>query len=303
MFDKSDQNNYQRQVLVDNRTYNVMSVRKGGMGKVWLLEQAFDDSFDPVYRHRIAVKTFDYMKDEKSIEQELNIWISLEHPNVLSLKKIGRLNYRLAAIMPLLDGNLEDVMAKCAQFREKHTAIVLEAIVNGLDFAWSKHKILHLDLKPSNVMVEGKETLQIKVGDWGISRLAKETSRSNEIKHSGLDMANNLTVCGAGTPLYMAPERFTGCWSLSPAIDIYSLGILAIQLSTGKLPFNQDKMDLQLEIRSQKYFENAIQILSGHSDVFRHFCLDCINPISNKRLSSYKEVFSRLNLIKRKGLS
>lgn len=215
MFDKSDQN-HQRQVLVDNRTYNVMSVRKGGMGKVWLLEQAFDDSFDPVYRRRIAVKTFEYMKDEKSIEQELNIWISLEHPNILSLKKIGRLNYRLAAIMPLLDGNLDDVMAKCKQLSEKYTSIILEEIVNGLDFAWSNYKILHLDLKPSNVMVEGKDTLQIKVGDWGISRLAKETSRSIEIKHSGLDMANNLTVYGAGTPLYMAPERFTAQLSHLP---------------------------------------------------------------------------------------
>ena len=81
-----------KRVLVDDKTYSVMSVRNGGMGRVWLLEQTFDDSFDPIYRRRIAVKTFDFMKDEPAIEHELNIWISLDHRSVAPLKKIGRLS-------------------------------------------------------------------------------------------------------------------------------------------------------------------------------------------------------------------
>lgn len=58
------------QVLVDARTYSVMSVLNGGMGRVWLLEQTFDYSFDPIYRKRIAVKTFDFIKDEQAIEHK-----------------------------------------------------------------------------------------------------------------------------------------------------------------------------------------------------------------------------------------
>lgn len=100
-----------KQVLVDARTYSVMSVRNGGMGRVWLLEQTFDYPFNPIYKKRIAVKTFDFIKDEKAIEHELNIWVSLDHRSVLPLKKIGRLNYRLAAIMPLLEGSLDDLLA------------------------------------------------------------------------------------------------------------------------------------------------------------------------------------------------
>jgi hypothetical protein len=70
--------NQSTQVLVDARTYSVMSVRNGGMGHVWLLEQTFDYPFDPIYRKRIAVKTFDFVKDEQAVERELNIWVSLD---------------------------------------------------------------------------------------------------------------------------------------------------------------------------------------------------------------------------------
>ncbi len=74
-----------KRVLVDDRTYNVMSVRNGGMGRVWLLEQAFEEPLDPIYKRRIAVKTFDFASDQHAIERELNVWISLQHEFILPL--------------------------------------------------------------------------------------------------------------------------------------------------------------------------------------------------------------------------
>lgn len=65
----------QARVFLDDKVYRVISVRNGGMGRVWLLEQEFNEPFDPVYRRRLAVKTFDFMEDETAIENELNIWI------------------------------------------------------------------------------------------------------------------------------------------------------------------------------------------------------------------------------------
>lgn len=57
-------------VLVDDKTYNVTSVRNGGMGRVWLLEQAFEEPLDPIYKRRIAVKTFDFVSDDRAVERE-----------------------------------------------------------------------------------------------------------------------------------------------------------------------------------------------------------------------------------------
>lgn len=297
--------NKPKHVLVDDRTYSVTSVRNGGMGRVWLLEQAFDDSFDPIYRRRIAVKTFDFMKDEQAIEHELNIWISLNHSSVLPLKKIGRLNYRLAAIMPLLDGSLDDVIEARGSLNEQEVAKIIADIVDGLQYAWSAFKILHLDLKPSNVLVESSSPIRVKIADWGISRLAAENQRDRGLKGSAAPKAtyDQKTAYAAGTPLFMAPERFSGNWSLSPTADIYSLGMMAVQLNTGILPFRFGQVDPAEEMATGSFFENACHLLENRSEDFQRFCLQCIHPNPSARPSTFHDVLTHLNSIAKKGRS
>lgn len=291
--------NKSKQVLVDDRTYSVMSVRNGGMGRVWLLEQAFDDSFDPIYRRRIAVKTFDFMKDERAIEHELNIWISLDHSSVLPLKKIGRLNYRLAAIMPLLDGSLDDFIETRGSLNEQEVSKIISDILNGLEYAWSAFKILHLDLKPSNVLVESGSPFRTKIADWGISRLAAANQRARGVNsHSAtMETHSQKTAYAAGTPLFMAPERFSGDWALSPTADIYSLGMMAVQLNTGILPFRFGQIDPVEEIATGSFFENASQMLENRSDDFRRFCLQCIHPNPSARPRTFRDAATQLSSI------
>lgn len=292
-----------KQVLVDDRTYSVLSIRNGGMGRVWLLEQTFDDTFDSIYRRRIAVKTFDFMRDEEAIKRELNIWISLNHHAVLPLKKIGRLDYRLAAIMPMLGGSLDDVLEAKGALSEQDVSKIILDIVDGLEYAWTTFKILHLDLKPSNVLVENISPIRIKVADWGISRLAAENSRARGHQGNTATVArfDQKTSYAAGTPLFMAPERFSGSWCLSPTADIYSLGMMAIQLNTGVLPFRFGQTDPVEEIATGSFFVNACQMLENRSEDFRHFCLQCIQPNPSARLSTFREVTNQLKLIIRKG--
>lgn len=295
--------NKAKQVLVDDRTYSVMSVRNGGMGRVWLLEQTFDHSFDPIYQRRIAVKTFDFMKDEQAIEHELNIWISLNHRSVVPLKKIGRLNYRLAAIMPLLDGSLDDVIEARGSLSEQEVSKIILNIVDGLEYAWSAFKILHLDLKPSNVLVENGSPINAKIADWGISRLAAENQRVRGLKGNVAPVTpyEQKTAYAAGTPLFMAPERFSGDWELSPTADIYSLGMMAVQLNTGILPFRFGQVSPAEEIATGSFFENTSQMLENRSDDFRRFCLQCIHPNPTARPSTFRDVASQLDSIVKRG--
>lgn len=292
-----------KQVLVDDRTYSVMSVRNGGMGRVWLLEQTFDDPFDPIYRRRIAVKTFDFMKDEQAIAHELNIWISLDHRSVVPLKKIGRLNYRLAAIMPLFYGSLDDVIEARGSLNEHEVSKIILDILDGLEYAWSAFKILHLDLKPSNVLVESNSSLSTKIADWGISRLASANQRARGLQRSSAPLAthNHKTAYAAGTPLFMAPERLTGNWALSPTADIYSLGMMAIQLNTGILPFRFGQIDPAEEISKGLFFDNARQMLENRSEAFRRFCLQCIHPNPAVRTSTFRDVTTQLDAIGKRG--
>lgn len=294
--------NVPKSVLVDDKTYNIISVRNGGMGRVWLLEQAFDETFDPIYRRRIAVKTFDFVEDDRAVEKELNIWISLIHPSILPLKKIGRLNYRLAAIMPLLEGSLDDVLEERGALSEGEVSRILLSVTEGLSYAWKSFGILHLDLKPSNVLVEDRSASRIKIADWGISRLSSDRQinlpRYDKISK---DLLDQRTAYSAGTPLFMSPERFSGDWSLSPTVDIYSLGLMAIQLNTGTLPFRSKLVDPLEEIVTGSLLNNAHLVLVNRSDRFRHFCLSCIHPDPARRPNDYRDIATELKRISKKG--
>lgn len=282
-------------VFVDDRTYRVLSVRTGGMGRVWCLELVSAPSGDPVYRHRIAVKTFDFVSDEQAVEHELNAWISLKHRCVVPLRKIGRLNYRLAAIMPLLIGSLDDLIEEHGPFNESEVAKVLLDVVDALDYAWSTFKLLHLDLKPSNVLVENSSPLSAKVSDWGISRLSIDRRQMQ----SPMDEVpnNHKTAYAAGTPLFMAPERFSGNWILSPRADIYSIGMMAVQLSTGLLPFRFGQENPAVEIATGSYFQNALERLRDHSKRFQRLCLHCIHPDASQRPVAFRELAPALKAL------
>jgi len=170
----SREGNIGKAVFVDDKTYNVMDVRDGGMGRVWLLQQAFDDSCDPIFSKKIAVKTFDYFDDQASVERELNIWISLSHKSILPLRKLCRLNYRLAALMPMRDGSLNDFLQEMGALGSKDTLRLLLPVAEALNYSWVTHGVLHLDLKPSNILFDGSSSPRVEVADWGIARLAIE---------------------------------------------------------------------------------------------------------------------------------
>lgn len=287
-------------VLVDDRRYAVQSIKKGGMGRVWLLDREDRAGFDTIYRNQIAVKTFDFMADQRAVERELNIWIGLSHHGIVPLLKIGRLDHQLCAIMPRLRRNLDELLLEQVTLDEQEVATRLELVAEALNYAWREFKVLHLDLKPSNFLVDGKD---IKVADWGISRLGLGRMPANfpVPGGQGVAMVSDETSYSAGTPLFMAPERFSGRWVLSPQADVYSLGMIAIQLNCGILPFRFGQVDPAHEITSGTYVENAMRVLADRSERFRRFCLDCINPDPTQRIPTFRDVRKRLRSVSRKS--
>jgi len=273
------------------------------MGSVWLLKQAFDAGHDPIYRHRIAVKTFDASAHSEQVEQELNIWISLQHSSILPLEKIGRLDYRLAAIMPWMQGSLDDTLEQRGSLSESEVALLLLRVAEALDHAWTALRILHLDLKPSNVLTDGANAKGVRVADWGISRMAagRRIARGFAAGRSSENTYDLRTAYSAGTPLFMAPERFSGEWTLSPSADVYSLGMMAVQLSTGVLPFRFGQVDPGSEIFSGSYYDNAHAMLAERTTAFRELCLSCIVADPRRRPDGYQEVLRALRSLSQRG--
>jgi len=98
---------------------------------------------------------------------------------------------------------------------------LIAMIADGLGYAHSKG-VLHRDVKPANILIDRRG--EPKVADFGLA-LSAESQR--------------LTAAGTvlGTPSYMSPEQCRGA-ALTPASDQYSLGIVAYELLTGRVPFS-----------------------------------------------------------------
>ncbi|MBI5531086.1 MAG: protein kinase [Deltaproteobacteria bacterium] len=125
-------------------------------------------------------------------------------------------------VMELLKGGDLSTLLKRRPLGATDVIKYLHQVAVALD---KTHKagVVHRDLKPENLYLARKEdgSLQIKILDFGVAKLVVEGT------------ANSGATSSFGTPLYMAPEQFM-CASVSPATDIYSLGMIAFTLLVGE---------------------------------------------------------------------
>jgi serine/threonine protein kinase len=161
----------------------------------------------------------------------------LEHPHILQVTGFGEVDDITYMIMPIvtggtLAGHLEQMHAPLpfAQIRA-----YLDQLAGALDYAHQRG-IAHRDVKPSNVLMD--EQGQVYLTDFGIARLFDEG-----IPGLTTDRLAVLTQTGQvlGTPYYMAPEQVTGD-TVGPAADIYALGVMLYQMTTGQVPFHGDSL-------------------------------------------------------------
>ena len=155
--------------------------------------------------------------------REAHIMKELKHPYVVQYRADGIYDNRPYIVMDYLSGgSLSDLLKQVAHINLKATALLLRQIASALDYA-HKRGIVHRDLKPGNILL--LDRTHSALTDFGIARVHDHTQ---------------LTRMGEmpGTPQYMSPEQASGLIDeLDKLSDVYSLGIIAFLLATGKLPF------------------------------------------------------------------
>jgi serine/threonine protein kinase len=158
----------------------------------------------------------------------------VRHPNAVTVMDFGvTAGGAPFLVMELLDGkSLDFEIARAAPMPPRRCAEILVPLCGVLAEAHDVG-ILHRDIKPANVFLHRTRIGEtVKVLDFGIAKLLDGASE-------------NLTVDGSivGTPAYMAPERFRGA-ALDGKSDVYSVGVLAYQMLSGRLPFDGPENDL-----------------------------------------------------------
>lgn len=197
-------------------------IGEGGMAKVF---EAFDLELD----ERIAIKVFRQpLTDDDSLarfRQEIKLSRQLQQPNVTRVYDLGTAGGHRYLTMELLVGEtLESRLRRPLRLDEGLDYLIQSCA--GLQAAHDRG-IIHRDVKPDNLFITNGGV--VKVMDFGI---AKQQA------------AQGMTVMGtiAGTPEYMSPEQVNNFTNVTPAADIYSLGVIAFRVATGHLPFLHDEL-------------------------------------------------------------
>jgi len=265
-------------VQLDRYFYRVIDIKQSTQeAKVWLLERDSDSPPMTIYDKRRAAKTFQNA-DEAAIVNELSNWVVLQHTNILPLIKIARLNFRIAALMELCPGTLDDWIRKRA-LTWPETGSIMMQVGEALRYAHEEHHLAHLDIKPANVMVKNFPD-HVQVADWGISRLTSE----------------GRIASGGGTPGFYPPERLNGNPFTGPSSDIFALGMTALVLLTGQWPYAYDPDEANhgspseqqyRQLQSASYYQNAQTILGGVALPIQSLLLQMIHPDPSTRFADY----------------
>ena len=199
---------------------------RGGMGAVYLAER-----IDGEFHQRVAVKLVKRGMDTDFVlnrfRHERQILASLEHPFIARLLDGGTTDDGLPYfVMDFIEG------VALIEFCEKNDLKLRERlelflrVCEAVNFAHRK-KIVHRDLKPSNILVTDQGTP--KLLDFGIAKLLNP----EEANETLMPTATQMRLM---TAEYAAPEQIRG-EEITPATDVYSLGVLLFELATGERPY------------------------------------------------------------------
>ena len=196
-------------------------IASGGMASVYRAR-------DQVLEREVALKIIHpHLATDKSFvekfRREAKMAASLSHPNLVNVFDQGTDNQIIFLVMEFVPGiNLRDALNDHGALPPDRALEILEPLTSGLAAAHSAG-ILHRDLKPENVFLSDNGT--VKLGDFGLAREITSHTQTGSV---------------VGTAAYLSPELVLR-GQADARSDIYSLGVMAFELLTGKQPYGGDQ--------------------------------------------------------------
>jgi eukaryotic-like serine/threonine-protein kinase len=193
----------------------------GGMGNVY---RALDTELDDIVALKMLRRELsDIAEVRDQFRREVKLARRITHKNVARVFDIGEADGETFLTMELIEG--EPLAAVIARRHALPVAEVLDlgvTLCGGLAAAHAAG-VVHLDLKPGNVLIERGG--RVVITDFGIARALAEAA------------VTGVAGAGLGTPGYMAPEQVEGRAGVDARADLYALGVVLYELCTGKQPW------------------------------------------------------------------
>jgi len=266
---------FTRGTLFAERYEIIEELGKGGMGNVYRVE-------DTRTKEEIALKLIkpEIASDKKTIERFRNELITarkIRHKNVCGMYDLGEYEGACFITMEYVPG--EDLKSLIRRVRlDIGTVISIgKQICEGLAEA-HRLGVVHRDLKPSNVMIDKEGDARIM--DFGIAQ---------SIETKGITERGVMI----GTPEYMSPEQ-AEVREVDQRSDIYSLGVILYEMTTGKVPF-EGETAFSIALKHKNEMPREPKKLNAQiPDDLSRLILRCMDKEKDKRYQSASELFSEL---------
>ncbi|UCE41783.1 MAG: protein kinase [Candidatus Aminicenantes bacterium] len=265
-----------RGTIIAERYEIIEALGRGGMGQVYRV-------YDKKIEGEVALKIIkpEISSNKKTIERfrnELKLAREISHRNICRMYDLNEENGTSFITMEYVPGeNLKSFIRRSELLSIGKTIAIAKQICEGLAEA-HKQKVIHRDLKSSNIMIDKEGNVRIM--DFGIAR----SLGSKEITDSGMRI---------GTPEYMSPEQ-ADAKETDHRSDIYSFGIILYEMLTGRLPFEGDTSSIIVARHKRETPENPKSLNSQIPDALNRLVLKCLEKTAEQRYQNAEIILHEL---------
>lgn len=259
---------------INDRYQIIRMIGEGGMANVYL-------AHDTILDRNVAVKILrgDLADDEKFVrrfQREAISASSLSHPNIVEMYDVGEDDGKYFIVMEFVDGKtLKSLIKRRGKLILSEVIDIMLQLTSGVSKAHDAY-IIHRDIKAQNVLILENGT--VKITDFGIAIALN----SNELTQTNSVM---------GSVHYLPPEQANGAGATIKS-DIYSLGILMYELTTGKLPF---KGESPVEIAIKHMKEPIPRVTEDDPDIPQAFENIILKACAKNPKNRYDNVTEMIN--------